>query len=173
MRLEITRKTDLATRALLVLGSEGTSDREKAVHLAERIGTTPGFLSQAMTPLVNRGWVRSDPGPTGGYTTTCDLDNVSVLDVVEAVEGPTDRSRCVLEDRACSSSQSCALHDPWAEARELLLTSLANTPLSSLLTNNEPPRTIQRKAPRKQSSRAAASAQQKPKRPRVLSKPKQ
>ena len=173
MRLEITRKTDLATRALLVLGSEGTHDREKAVHLAERIGTTRGFLSQAMTPLVTRGWVRSDPGPTGGYTPTCDLNNVSVLDVVEAIEGPTDRSRCVLEDRACSTSQSCALHDPWAEARELLLASLANTPLSALLPNNQSLRTVSGKAPRKPSSKAPAPTQQKPKRPRVPSKPNQ
>lgn len=98
MRLEITRKADLATRALLALAATG--ERTKAAALAGRVGTTPGFLSQAMTPAVARGWVRSEPGPAGGYTAVVDPSTVSVLDVIEAVEGPTDTERCVLEDRA-------------------------------------------------------------------------
>ncbi len=130
MRLEVTRKTDLATRALLELAREG--DRAKASDLASRVGTTPGFLSQVISPLAARGWVRSDPGPTGGYRATVDLDEVSVLDVIEAVEGPTDTGRCVLEDRACAGGGTCALHVPWSQARGQLLTELAGTPLSSL-----------------------------------------
>lgn len=85
MRLEITRRSDLATRALLALAAAG--ERTKASVLAEAVGTTPGFLSQAMTPLVARGWVRSEPGPTGGYTVLVDPATVSVLEVIEAVEG--------------------------------------------------------------------------------------
>ena len=65
MRLEITRRSDLATRALIELARLGR--RTKSAELAEAIGTTPGFLSQAMTPLAAKGWVRSEPGPSGGY----------------------------------------------------------------------------------------------------------
>jgi len=136
MRLEVTRKTDLATRALLELGRAGdggtTATRAKASVLAGRVGTTPGFLSQVISPLAAKGWVRSDPGPTGGYVATLDLDTVSVLDVIEAVEGPTDTGRCVLEDRPCAGGGLCALHVPWLQARGQLLTELAATPLSSL-----------------------------------------
>ncbi|MBK9177987.1 MAG: Rrf2 family transcriptional regulator [Acidimicrobiales bacterium] len=130
MRLEVSRRADLATRALLVLGRSGR--RSKSPELARRVGTTPGFLSQVMAPLVARRWVRSDPGPTGGYAAVVDLDAVSVLDVIEAVEGPTDAGRCVLEDRACSGAGPCALHVPWSRARAQLLGELAGTPLSSL-----------------------------------------
>lgn len=130
MRLEITRRADLATRALLALA--GTGARTKAGALAEALGTTPGFLSQAMTPLVARGWVRSDPGPAGGYTLTAPLDDVTVLAVIEAVEGPTDTGRCVLEPRACSGAGPCALHQPWSRARGQLLDELAATPLATL-----------------------------------------
>ena len=130
MRLEITRRADLATRALLELAALGR--RSKSAELAERVGTTPGFLAQAMTPLVNRGWVQSEPGPTGGYVRNVELDDVSVLDVIEAVEGPTDTGRCVLEDRPCAGGEQCALHQPWSKARQHLLTELAGTPLSAL-----------------------------------------
>ncbi len=130
MRLEITRRSDLATRALLALAAAG--ERTKASVLAEAVGTTPGFLSQAMTPLVARGWVRSEPGPTGGYTVLVDPATVSVLEVIEAVEGATDTGRCVLEDRPCAGGGTCALHRPWTSAREHLLDELAATPLASL-----------------------------------------
>ncbi len=135
MRLEITRRSDLATRALLELARSG--ERTKASVLAERVGTTPGFLSQAMTPLVAQDWVRSDPGPTGGYTVIVDSTVLTVLEVIEAVEGPTDTGRCVLEDRPCAGTGAvaglCALHRPWSAARAQLLVELGRTPLSSLL----------------------------------------
>lgn len=130
MRLEITRKTDLATQALLHLA--GQDGRLKSPALAEAVGTTPGFLSQAMTPIVAAGWARSDPGPTGGYSLTVDLAKISVLDVIEAIEGPTDTERCVLQERPCASQGLCALHRPWAAARTNLLNELSETTLASL-----------------------------------------
>jgi Rrf2 family iron-sulfur cluster assembly transcriptional regulator len=117
MRLEVTRRTDLATRALIALAAGG--GRRKASELAADLDASPGFLSQAMTPMVNRGWVRSEPGRSGGYTAVASLEDVSVLDVVEAVEGPTDIARCVLEDA-------------WGQARGHLLRDLAETPLSAI-----------------------------------------
>jgi Rrf2 family protein len=85
-----------------------------------------------MTPLVNRGWVRSEPGRSGGYTAATSLDDLSVLDVIEAVEGETDVARCVLEDRPCAGGTMCALHNAWAQARGRLLRELAETPLSTV-----------------------------------------
>ena len=130
MRLEITRRSDLATRALIELARLGR--RTKSVELAEAIGTTPGFLSQAMTPLATNGWVQSEPGPAGGYQLTADLADVSVLDVIEAIEGPSDAGRCVLEDRPCSGAGPCALHQPWQRARTQLLDELSKSSLASL-----------------------------------------
>lgn len=130
MKLEITRKADLATRALLVLGRADA--RWKAKDLAHDVGTTPGFLTQVMAPLVTRRWVHSEPGPTGGYRAVVDLSEVNVLEVIEAVEGPVDTEHCVLEDRTCRSAEPCALHQPWSRARSQLLAELAATPLSAL-----------------------------------------
>ena len=130
MRLEITRRSDLATRALIELARLGR--RTKSSELAEAIGTTPGFLSQAMTPLAAHGWVRSEPGPAGGYVLVADLADVSVLVVIEAIEGPSDAGRCVLEDRPCGSAGPCALHQPWQRARTQLLDELSNSPLAGL-----------------------------------------
>jgi Rrf2 family protein len=138
VRLDVTRKSDLAVRVLRVLGSR--PDRCKGPALAEAVGTTSGFVAQVVTPLVRRGWVRSDPGPTGGYSLTVDLTRVSVLDVIEAVEGPTDTGRCVLADRPCDERGTCALHAPWLQARSQLLRGLAAISVAdpSLATHSTP-----------------------------------
>ncbi|MFN8028271.1 MAG: Rrf2 family transcriptional regulator [Acidimicrobiia bacterium] len=138
MRLEISRRADLATRALVTLSE--TTERMKASELARVLDTTPGFLSQAMSPLVARGWVRSVPGPSGGYAAGTDLERVSVLAVIEAVEGPTDVSRCVLEARECSGGSPCALHEAWQRARGQLLAEFAATSVASTRTGTPAPR---------------------------------
>jgi Rrf2 family transcriptional regulator, iron-sulfur cluster assembly transcription factor len=130
MRLEITRRADLATRALVALADDG--HRMKAARLAEVLGTTAGFVPQILHPLVARGWVASEPGPTGGYTRVAPLESISVLEVIEAVDGPTVTGRCVLEDRPCTEIGPCALHHPWSRARAHLLDELGATRLSDL-----------------------------------------
>ncbi len=116
--------------SLLAL-SEGR-DRTKAAELADEVGTSKGFLTQVMTPLVQQGWVRSDPGPTGGYAADFDPAEVSVLAVIEAIEGPVDTGLCVLEDRSCGAVGTCALHRPWARARGNLIEELRSQSLASL-----------------------------------------
>ncbi len=125
MRLEVTRKSDLAVRALRSLA--GASGRVKGPVLAEAVGSTSGFVSQVLNPLVRQGWVHSDPGPSGGYSLAVDLGSVSVLAVIEAIEGPTESGRCVLADRPCNEAGMCALHVPWLRARDQLLRELDAT----------------------------------------------
>lgn len=107
-------------------------DRMKAQALADALGTTPGFVPQVVAPLVKAGWVRSDPGPTGGYALQASLERLSVLDVIETVDGPTDDGRCVVVDDVCDAGQPCVLHDAWTSARDQLTDSLRSMPISSL-----------------------------------------
>ena len=119
-------------RSLQALGA--APDRMKGPELAEAVGSTSGFLSQVLTPLVRSGWVRSEPGPAGGYSLIIDLANVSVLAVIEAIEGPTDTGRCVLADGPCNDERTCALHFPWQRARSELLAELAKTSVADAST---------------------------------------
>jgi Rrf2 family protein len=129
MRLEITRKTDLAMRAVQAL-RDGV--QQKGADLAEVIGTTPQFIAQVMKALVDQGWVTSEPGPTGGYTLRTDPDEISLLGLIEAIEGPTVDGRCVLRGIPCPPLEPCALHDAWTRARNALLDELQKTSLSEL-----------------------------------------
>lgn len=126
MRLEVTRKTDLAVRALCALDARGKLKASDLAHLTE---ATAAFIPQVLGPLVHRGWVTSEPGPTGGYQLAVALDEISFLDVVEAIEGPTDDGECVLRGGPCKDEDVCALHAAWVPARQALIEHLARTPL--------------------------------------------
>lgn len=127
MRLEITRKSDLAVRALCALSEAG---RTKGSQLAKLTGTSQAFIAQVLAPLVQEGWVDSEPGPTGGYRLAVDISKLSMLQVIEAVEGPTVNGKCVLRGGPCPTDENCALHDAWLPARDALVERLAATPIA-------------------------------------------
>jgi Rrf2 family iron-sulfur cluster assembly transcriptional regulator len=148
----ITRKSDLALRALRTLAAgEGVVRGEE---LAGAIGTTRAFLSQVMTPLVRARWVDSSPGPLGGYRLRSSA-GPSVLDVIEAMEGPADMSVCVLDpESACASVRSgsaptCALHDAWIPAQQAMREELSRRPAISATgrIDQHPEETQPREAP--------------------------
>ncbi|NQV96716.1 MAG: Rrf2 family transcriptional regulator [Acidimicrobiaceae bacterium] len=130
MRLEITRRAELAVRAMAFLG--GTTERVKGSVLANELGSTSAFVAQVVGPLVKAGWVQSDPGPSGGYVNRVSLDELSVLDVIEVVDGVTDTGRCVVVDRLCDSESPCALHNAWSHARAELTKILGDMSLSDV-----------------------------------------
>jgi Rrf2 family protein len=138
VRLEITRKTDLALQALRVLAADPVT--WKSDELAAAIGTTPGFLSQALAPLVRARWVHSAFGPGGGYRWAEPPDPPSLLDAIVAIEGPLRESECVLHNRtSCAvvtGGPVCALHEGWLRARVALLDVLSST--SALATTPAP-----------------------------------
>lgn len=125
MRLELTRKTDLALQALRALSTFRAPVKGK--DLAALINTTPSFIAQIMKPLVDSDWVTSDRGPTGGYRLAVDLAPISVLSLIEAVEGPTINGRCVLQGTPCPIVDQCAMHEAWVRGRSALLMELAKT----------------------------------------------
>ncbi len=104
----------------------------KSADLAEQLGTTAGFVPQVMGPLVRAGWIRSVPGPTGGYEPVVTLGQLTVLEVIEQIDGPTDTGRCVVAERRCDADEPCALHVAWARARQELRASLAGLTLDSV-----------------------------------------
>lgn len=128
MRLDLHKRTDLALRALIELCERKT--RVPGSDLADALGTTRQYLPQVLNPLVKKRWVRSTPGPHGGYELLVGLTDISVLDLIETMEGPTLDNRCVLTGEACPQEQPCALHPAWQHARTALMRELGELSLA-------------------------------------------
>lgn len=133
MRLGLKPRTDLTLRIVSALAD---GRRWRAADLAEHVGTTGTYLAHIVGPLTRAGWVHSAPGPTGGHRLVADLGTVSLLDLIEAVEGPTDDGRCVMASQPCPAPEPCAIHDTWVRARAALTDELAATSLRSITERN-------------------------------------
>jgi Rrf2 family protein len=131
MRLELTKRTDLAFRALRAI-SNSPENRMNGATLAGGLDITTHYLPHVMAPLTRSGWVMSTSGPRGGYTLVIDLDTITLLNLVEAVEGPIDTSGCLHLGPRHKPGHTCALHRPWTKARKALISELENVTIGHI-----------------------------------------
>ncbi len=125
MHLEVSRRTDLALRAVRAVHAADGPVSGRA--LAEQLETSPTYLAQAVAPVVAHGWLASRSGPNGGYLPTAATASLSVLQVLEAVEGEIDDAQCVLAGGPCGTDR-CAMHEAWCRGRAALRAALATEP---------------------------------------------
>jgi Rrf2 family protein len=131
MRLELTRRADYGVRAMLVLGrlDDGLVS---ARRIASEMSIPHGFVGQIMGDLVRAGLATAQTGRGGGYRLTRPADLITLLAIVEAVEGDARRRTCVLRSTACSWSDRCDVHEVFASAQDALLEQLASATLATI-----------------------------------------
>lgn len=133
MRLELTRRGDYAVRAVLALATSAAGERLSVSRIAARENIPPRFLPRVMSDLVRGGLVEAVTGRTGGYRLARPAEAISVLDVIEAVEGDARRRTCVLRGGPCGLATVCNVHQVFADAQDQLLRRLAEARLNTLV----------------------------------------
>ena len=130
MRLELSKRGDYAVRAMLALADD---DRLlTGGRIAERTGVPASFLPQVMGTLVRAGLVEALQGRTGGYRLARPAAEISLLTIVEAAEGDSRRTTCILRGVPCGMDRTCRVHAAFFGAQEALLGELSGTTLASL-----------------------------------------
>ncbi len=124
MRLELTKRADYAIRAVLALARSAEGERlsVRQVALDQRIPVR--FLSQVMRDLVRAELVEATVGRRGGYRLARPAKAISILQVVEAVEGGSRRRTCILRGGPCVVDGVCDVHVVFASAHEEVLRRL-------------------------------------------------
>lgn len=131
MRLNLTRRTDYAVRAMLVL-ARNPHETISSAGLAAQTHIPLRFVNQVMGDLVRAGLVQGIIGRLGGYRLSADPRTISVLDIVEAVEGDAGRQQCVLHSGPCPGTAACEIHHVFAAARQAFIGELAGTSLATV-----------------------------------------
>jgi len=132
MQITLTRRGDYGIRAVLDLARHEGAGRRKKREIAAAMEIPSGFLSQILATLVRADLVRAAAGPDGGYVLARPAAAISLLDVVEAVEGPVALRRCLLRGIPCASDEPCAVHDAWARAQDATTGVLGATSFDAL-----------------------------------------
>lgn len=129
VRLNLTRAADHALRAMVWLASRTPGTRHKAAAIATGAVIPPSFAARVLAQLHRSGLLSARAGQDGGYSLSRAASAVTLLEVIEAVEGPLRATHCLLRDHDCGLDGYCALHGPWSEAQEGLRRALSETPL--------------------------------------------
>ena len=133
MRLELTKRGDYGVRAMVALASAPAGTLLSVRRIADEMGIPVRFLPQVMGDLARAGLVTSTTGRAGGYRLTRPAADVSLLDVVEAVEGDSRRRTCILRGVPCGlDGTTCAVHDPFFAAQDAMIGQLSSADLASI-----------------------------------------
>jgi len=138
--LQISRKVDYALRAVVHLAGQDGDRGCTLVDIAAHVDVSPQFLAKIVEQLAHRGLVRSRRGPNGGYVIGRPLTEVSIYDVMDAVEGPIALNKCLVGSDECSRHPNCGMTSVWKEAQDRLVDVLANTTLADIQRRRRPAR---------------------------------
>lgn len=131
MKVVPTRRTDYGIRALLYLALSD-QPRVKAAEIAEQMDVPIGFLHQVLQELQRALLVTSRPSRSGGYSLARAATDITVLQIVEALEGPIHAPECALRGGPCHWEDVCALHWVWSAAQDALAAELASATLQQV-----------------------------------------
>lgn len=130
--MRFTREAEYALRALSYLASVPLGQVRPANQVAEACGLPGPFLSKTLRKLARSGLLRSARGRSRGYGLARPPAEISVREVLEAVEGADAFRRCVFWDARCSDDRPCPLHGAWAAIRGNLLANLERMTLEDV-----------------------------------------
>ncbi|MCL4421637.1 MAG: Rrf2 family transcriptional regulator [Actinobacteria bacterium] len=138
MNMTLSKRGDYVVRSALCLArAHGSGHYRKIREVVAEMDVPQTFASQILADLVRAGLAESKAGKGGGYRLARPPETVSLLEVVEAGEGPLRSERCALGEGPCRWDVVCPLHETWREATAALRDSLDRTSLAVLVERDE------------------------------------
>jgi Rrf2 family iron-sulfur cluster assembly transcriptional regulator len=130
--MRLTTKGRFAVTAMLDLAMHGGKRPVTLAGISQRQSISLSYLEQLFGKLRRHTLVESVRGPGGGYTLARDLAQVSVADIVTAVDEPLDATQCGGKEN-CKDEQRCMTHDLWSTLNDKMYEYLDSVKLSDLV----------------------------------------
>jgi Rrf2 family iron-sulfur cluster assembly transcriptional regulator len=140
--MEISRRTDYGVRVILDLSNHPRGERTSTQEIADRQKIPSPFLAKIISQLSLSGLVTTYRGAGGGVMLARPPAEITLLQVVEALEGPLRLNRCVIEPDMCPRNGHCAVHDIWSKAQADLIGLLDITTFDELVTAEQENHTL-------------------------------
>lgn len=132
MSILFSRQCEYALQAVLYLAKKTDEQTTSIRELTEFLHTPYFFMAKILQDLSHKGLLVSHKGPTGGFALAKPTHQITLFDIVEAIDGHGLIQECVLGFPACSSETPCALHEQWSIARDLIHESLVNKTMEEM-----------------------------------------
>lgn len=111
--MKITRMADYAVRVVLELAATGTEGRVRGEDVGDRHSVPRGVMTRILARLAACGIADTRRGAGGGVKLAKPPSEISLLEVVEAIDGPVELNRCTRRPGECPRDSFCAIHPVW------------------------------------------------------------
>ena len=126
MGLQLTRGSEYAIRAMMYLAARPAAEVSSLRDVGREQNIPESFLAKIFQSLVHSGLVVSQRGAHGGFA------QITVAQVVQAIDGPVSLNGCVLWPETCARSQICTMHRVWIAAQERMMDVLSGVTFAEL-----------------------------------------
>jgi Rrf2 family protein len=131
--MEISRRADYGVRVIIDLAALPKDGRASTSEIADRQNIPAPFLAKIISQLSLSGLVSTYRGSGGGVSLVRPASEISLLQVIEALDGPLQLNRCAIEPDACPRTGHCPAHQIWAKAQNDLTKLLGSTTFGDLV----------------------------------------
>lgn len=142
--MQLTRQGEYAIRAVLELARLPYGEVVSTKEVADRQGVPEAFLAKIMQILSRSDIVFTVRGPQGGVRLARSADEISLRQVVEAVEGPIYLNSCLANGAPCHQSPQCRVHQVWMRAQKAMLNELEGVSLAQLIEPEKPKEEVEK-----------------------------
>jgi Rrf2 family transcriptional regulator, iron-sulfur cluster assembly transcription factor len=130
--LHLTRKGDYAIRGMVYLAMQPMDRMSLISVMSSEIDVPQALLAKIFQNLGKVGLVKSSRGMGGGFSLGRPAAEISLIEIVEAVEGPIVLNRCLLRPGECDRDALCTVHPVWRQVQEKMRGILGSVTLRQL-----------------------------------------
>ncbi len=130
--MKLTRGGEYGIRGVLYLAQQNDGKVSMLSAIAKAQDVPPRFLAKIFQALAKTGVVKSHRGAKGGFSLARPASEITIKDVIEAIEGPVHLNVCLIAKGECSRDKICPMHAIWEEAQDKMMGVLARANFADL-----------------------------------------
>lgn len=132
--MKISAKARYGLRILLDVALHETHARPRTIkEIADAQGISEKFISRIVVPLRERGMIKSERGKLGGFRLAQAPSDITLLAVIETLQGPVSLVDCVADKAGCVRSGTCVARSVWKDVNTAVRAALRGMTLETVL----------------------------------------
>lgn len=130
--MSLTRKGEYAVRGMVHLAKQKIGGMSLLPDIAEAVDAPAPFLAKIFQSFAKQGIVTSVRGAKGGFALGRPAGEITLLEIVEAVEGPVMPNRCLVGRGTCENDAVCGVHPVWRSVQSQIVKILGGVTLAEM-----------------------------------------
>jgi Rrf2 family protein len=135
--MQLSKAGEYAVRSMIHLAATFGKGAIPFADISKTWSIPPSFLRKILNRLVQARLVHSARGTGGGYTLAKEPQAITILDIVEAIEGRIYLNQCLIGPEWCENRAWCPVHTVWRQAQNAFAEVLRASTLADMVTNRE------------------------------------